>query len=179
MLGTIVNTGTILAGTVLGSVLKKGIKEQYQETMFNAMGFAAVALGINAVVKNMGDSRYPVLFILSLAIGSLAGTMMDLNGKFNRLASRFSGSSDSKLGQGLSTGILLFCVGTLSILGPHRKRCLRRQYLFVYQRHSGFCDVYGAGVHLWHRNRVCSGCPFLLAGRYLCLRRFSQFLSDP
>ena len=79
------------------------------------MGLAASVLGINAVVGNMPDSKYPVLFILSLAFGSLLGTMADLDGKFQSLVGRFS---NSNLGQGLSTGILLYCIGTLSILGP-------------------------------------------------------------
>lgn len=115
MIGTIVNTGTILAGSAIGSILRKGIKEKYQNALYNAMGFAATALGINAVVTNMGNSTFPVLFILSLAIGSLVGTILDLDGKFNSLTNRFS---KSNLGQGLSTAILLFCIGTLSILGP-------------------------------------------------------------
>lgn len=115
MLGTIVNTCTILTGSVIGSVVKKGIKEEYQGALFHAMGLAATALGINAVVQNMPNSKYPVLFILSLAAGSLLGTVLDLDGKFQKLVSRFSTSG---LGQGLSTAILLFCIGTLSILGP-------------------------------------------------------------
>lgn len=115
MLGTIVNTCTILAGSTIGSVVKKGIKEEYQGALFNAMGLAATMLGINAVVSHMPDSKYPVLFIVSLAVGSLAGTMADLDGKFNRLTAHFASSN---LGQGLSTAILLFCIGTLSILGP-------------------------------------------------------------
>lgn len=115
MLGTIVNTGTILAGSIAGSILKKGIKEEYQGALFNAMGLAAAGLGINSVVQNMPKSNYPVLFIISLALGSLIGTVLDLNGKFQHLSSRFS---FGKLGEGLSTGILLYCIGTLSILGP-------------------------------------------------------------
>lgn len=115
MIGTIVNTGTILAGSVIGSIIRKGIKEEYQGALYNAMGLAASVLGINAVVGNMPDSKYPVLFILSLASGSLLGTMADLDGKFQSLVGRFS---NSNLGQGLSTGILLYCIGTLSILGP-------------------------------------------------------------
>ncbi|MCI9196416.1 MAG: DUF554 domain-containing protein [Lachnospiraceae bacterium] len=115
MIGTIVNTGTILAGSVIGSIIRKGIKEEYQGALYNAMGLAASVLGINAVVGNMPDSKYPVLFILSLAFGSLLGTMADLDGKFQSLVGRFS---NSNLGQGLSTGILLYCIGTLSILGP-------------------------------------------------------------
>ena len=82
MLGTIVNTGTILAGSIAGSILKKGIKEEYQGALFNAMGLAAAGLGINSVVQNMPKSNYPVLFIISLALGSLIGTILDLNGKF-------------------------------------------------------------------------------------------------
>ncbi len=115
MLGTIVNTGTILAGSVLGSVLRKGIKEEYQGALFNAMGLAATALGINSIVSNMPNSKYPVLFIVSLALGSLIGTILNLDGKFHGLAGKFG---QSQLAQGLSTGILLYCIGTLSILGP-------------------------------------------------------------
>lgn len=115
MVGTIVNTGTILAGSIIGSLVKKGIKEEYQGALFNAMGLAAAGLGINAIVQNMPKSQFPVLFIISLAIGSLLGTMLDINGRFTKLTNKFSSSN---LGQGLATGILLFCIGTLSILGP-------------------------------------------------------------
>ena len=92
MIGTIVNTGTILAGSVLGSIVKKGIKEEYQGALFTAMGLAATGLGINAVVQNMPKSNYPVLFIISLAAGSLLGTILDLDGKFQKLSSKFSSS---------------------------------------------------------------------------------------
>ena len=116
MLGTIVNTGTILAGSLVGSVIKKGIKDEYKDALFNAMGLAATGLGINAVVQNMPRSNYPVLFIAALALGSLAGTILNIDGRFQKLTERFAGKG--RLGEGLSTGILLFCIGTLSILGP-------------------------------------------------------------
>ncbi len=115
MIGTFVNTGTILAGSLIGSIIRKGIKEKYQNALYNAMGLAAAVLGINAVTGNLPDSQYPVLFILSLAAGSLLGTMADLDGRFQSFVGKFSSSN---LGQGLSTGILLYCIGTLSILGP-------------------------------------------------------------
>ncbi|MGM9824753.1 MAG: DUF554 domain-containing protein, partial [Muribaculaceae bacterium] len=61
------------------------------------------------------QSQYPVLFIVSLSVGSLVGYMLDIDGWFNRLTTRHSSSN---LGEGLSTGILLYCIGTLSMLGP-------------------------------------------------------------
>ena len=115
MLGTIVNTIAILCGSTIGSVLRKGVKEQYQAALFNAMGFSALAIGVNAVVANMPKSQYPVLFILSMALGSFLGSVWDWDGKFQRLSTRYG---HSELGKGLSTAILLFCIGTLSILGP-------------------------------------------------------------
>lgn len=115
MTGTIVNTCTILAGSMIGSIFKKGIQEKQQNALYTAMGLAAAGLGINAVVQNMPDSRYPVLFIVSLALGSLIGTVIDIDGQFQKLTDRLS---VGQLSKGLSTGILLFCIGTLSILGP-------------------------------------------------------------
>lgn len=79
------------------------------------MGLAAVALGFNAVSNNLPKSLYPVLFIISLAIGGLAGTILKLDERFKKLSSRIG---TSNLAQGLSTGILLYCIGTLSIVGP-------------------------------------------------------------
>ena len=78
-------------------------------------GLAACGIGINAVVSHMPDSNYPVLFIISLALGSLLGTKLDLDDRFQTLVNRHS---KSNLGQGLSAGILLYCIGALSIMGP-------------------------------------------------------------
>lgn len=118
MLGTIANTGAILTGCVVGSTLKKGIGEKYKTVMMDSMGLAATALGINSIAEAMPESQYHVLFIVSLALGGLIGTGLDLEAVFDRAVGRISGSSE--LSKGLSTAILLFCAGTLSILGPCR-----------------------------------------------------------
>lgn len=115
MIGTIFNTCTILIGSVIGSLFRRSISEKHQKVLFDAMGLAAAGLGINAIVNHMPDSKYPVLFIVSLALGSLLGSILDLDKRFQSLTAR---SGSSTLGQGLSTAILLFCIGTLSILGP-------------------------------------------------------------
>lgn len=149
MIGTMVNTGTILAGSIIGSAVKKGIKKEYQGALFHAMGLAAIGLGINAVIQNMSKSEYPVLFIASLAIGSLTGTMLNLDEKFQKLANR---NSSGNLGQGLSTAILLFCIGTLSILGPMQSALLGdNTYLFTnaaldFVTSMVLASTYGIGI---------------------------------
>lgn len=175
MIGTIVNTGTILAGSVMGSLLKKGIKEEYQGVLYNAMGLAATVLGINAVVSNMPDSEYPVLFILSLAIGGLLGTIGDLDGRFQNLVGKFS---KSNLGQGLSTGILLYCIGSLSILGPIQS-ALNQDNTFLFTNatldlvtSTVLASTYGIGMAL------AAGVLFLWQGSiYLGAGALSAFIS--
>ncbi|RUL50796.1 MULTISPECIES: DUF554 domain-containing protein [Lysinibacillus] len=149
MIGTIVNTIAILVGSAIGSILKKGIKEEYQSALFTAMGFASLALGANAVVQNMSNSLYPVLFIASLAIGGLVGTIIDIDAKFNNMVNRFSKSNLSK---GLSTAILLFCIGTLSILGPVESALYNNHtYLFTnatldFVTSMALAATYGFGI---------------------------------
>ncbi|MEE0689413.1 MAG: DUF554 family protein, partial [Bacteroidaceae bacterium] len=82
MIGTITNVATIVVGSCLGSILKKRIRPEWQRVMFTAMGLAAMALGMNAVCRYMPQSQYPVLFIISLSIGGLAGTMMGVDSRF-------------------------------------------------------------------------------------------------
>lgn len=123
MLGTIVNTLTIMAGTAVGATFKQSVSERYRKVLFDALGLATVVLGINASVSNMPKSEYPVLFILSLTIGSLIGTKLDFAGRLERYEERRrtqkkSEEEQPKLIEGLTTGCLLYCIGTFAIVGP-------------------------------------------------------------
>ena len=134
MLGTIINTCTIIVGSALGALVRTGIGEKYKKALFDGLGLCCIVLGLNASLPNMVKSEYPVLFILSLAIGGIIGTKLDLAGRVERFnaAPASSPSLESKqpespsssgvglLGgfQGLVTGCLLYCIGTFSIVGP-------------------------------------------------------------
>lgn len=131
MVGTIVNTCCIIAGSIAGSILRRGIKEKYREALFTALGVCTLLLGANAFVHNMPKSRYPVLFIVAMAIGSAAGCAMKLErirdfGTKKKAeqpddCSASVGRTDAekpRLADGLTTGCLLYCIGTFSMLGP-------------------------------------------------------------
>lgn len=119
MIGTIVNTGCIILGSIVGAMLHRGIKEKYKTMLYDALGLASLAIGLNATVSHLPESEYPVLFIVSLALGGVVGTRLDIDGRFQRTVNRFSKDGDGRnLGQGLSLAILLYCIGPLSMLGP-------------------------------------------------------------
>lgn len=181
MLGTVVNTAAILAGSVLGSAVKKGLREKYQNALFTAMGLAAAAIGINAVVGHLPNSQYPVLFIVSLAAGSLLGTALDLDGKFGRLTGKLSASN---LGEGLGTGILLYCIGTLSILGPVMSAVYGdHTYLFTnaaldFVTSAVLSSSYGIGMALAAPVLFCWQGTIYMAAKYLSAAFFSDAMLD-
>ncbi|WP_461215159.1 DUF554 domain-containing protein [Lacticaseibacillus sp. GG6-2] len=116
MLGTIFNTTMIIIGSSIGAIFRKGMRPATKDMVMQALGLAVIAIGLNTTLTHMKNSHYPVLFIASLAIGALIGSHFDLDGHFNHLLGRFQGQAG--LAQGLATGVLLYCIGTLSIVGP-------------------------------------------------------------
>lgn len=115
MIGTLVNTLAIVVGSVVGGLLRHGLKQRYADALFTALGLCVLVLGVSTAIGAMGRSHHPVLFIVALTVGGVVGTALRLDERFARLTSHLSGGN---LAQGLTTGILLYCIGTLSILGP-------------------------------------------------------------
>lgn len=128
MIGTIFNVSMILIGSIIGRFLHKGMKPEFQKILTQGLGLAAMVIGINAVVQHMPKSHYPVLFIVSLAIGGLLGQWIDLQSRFDKFVGKFSGGN---LAEGLATAVLLYCIGSLSILGPI-EAALKRDYTFLF-----------------------------------------------
>lgn len=171
MIGTIANTATILAGSLVGSRLKSGLGERYKEALMNGMGLAATLLGVNSVVQAMPESRYSVLFIVSLAVGGVLGTAISLDSLFQKAVDKLPLAGGSELGKGLSTAILLFCAGTLSILGPMQSALQGdNTYLFTNAVLDGItstvlASTFGIGIAVAALVLFCwQGAIYLLSG---------------
>ena len=52
MIGTIVNTCTIIVGSIVGAAMNRGIKEKYKDTLYTGLGLACLGIGLNAVISN-------------------------------------------------------------------------------------------------------------------------------
>ena len=157
MIGTIVNTATIIVGSIIGALLHRGIKEKYKEVLYTSLGLASLAIGPNATISHFSQSEYPVLFIVSLAIGGVVGTALNIDGRFKRLVDKYSKQSDNKknrLADGLATAILLYCIGPLSMLGPVIS-ALKGDHTFLFTNATldfvssmVFASTYGIGMVL-------------------------------
>ena len=156
MIGTIVNTATIIAGTIVGTLLHRGVKEKYKEVLYTGLGLASLAIGLNATISHFPQSQHPVLFIVSLAVGGVVGTALDIDGRFKRLIDRIKrgGAGENRLADGLATAILLYCIGPLSMLGPVIS-ALKGDHTFLFTNATldfvssmVFASTYGLGMIL-------------------------------
>ncbi|MBO4659379.1 MAG: DUF554 domain-containing protein [Prevotella sp.] len=157
MIGTIVNTATIIVGGIIGAMLHRGIKDKYKEVLYTGLGLASLAIGLNATISHFSQSEYPVLFIVSLAVGGVVGTALDIDGRFKRMVDRFSKQDNEKknrLADGLATAILLYCIGPLSMLGPVFS-ALKGDHTFLFTNATldfvssmVFASTYGIGMIL-------------------------------
>ena len=116
MIGTLVNTAAVIIGGLLGLVLKKRMPDRVTTIYFQAIGLFTLAIG-----ASMAVSMEKILIVVSsLALGSLIGEWCDLERGVERLSDylkeRFKIGSE-KFSEGLVTSFLLFCVGSMTILG--------------------------------------------------------------
>ncbi|MDR0758416.1 MAG: DUF554 domain-containing protein [Tannerella sp.] len=116
MTGTLVNTGAIIVGSSIGLLIKKALPERYETIYFQAVGLFTLLLG----VKMSLDISSPLLVVLSLVLGGFAGVWLRLSEKVDRLGEYVktkTGSKNDRFTEGLTTGFLLFCMGSMTIVG--------------------------------------------------------------
>ena len=118
MLGVLINVGTVLVGSLVGLFLKRGIPEKLTEALMIGIGLCTVFIGISGALQ--GENT--LVLILSMAIGTVIGTLLDIDKQLNRLAACVEARFRQKDGQitvaeGFVTASLLFCVGAMTIVG--------------------------------------------------------------
>ncbi len=119
MLGTIANTLAIITGSLLGLLFTKGIADNYKEIILNGVGLSVVLIGMkNALVS--GDL---MVVIFSVVIGALLGEALMIEKRLQSVGAFIESkvaikTSDRKsLARGFVTASLVFCVGSMAIIG--------------------------------------------------------------
>lgn len=122
MFGTIVNTVVVLLGSIFGLFIKGGLKDRYKDIIMDAIPLAVLFIGASGAISNMiKPEANPILFIVSLVLGAIIGEFFDIDKGFNTLGNfiqkKLSKNENSNISQGFVASSLLFCVGSMSILG--------------------------------------------------------------
>ena len=122
MTAVLFNVLTVGAGSIIGMFLKRGIPGKVTEALMTGVGLCVLYIGISGALKGTNT----LVLIVSMALGALIGTLLDIDDKLNRLAhfveKRFNGQDkDISIAEGFVAGSLLFCIGAMTIVGSFRQ----------------------------------------------------------
>lgn len=153
-LGTLINTGTVIAGGSIGYFIGHRIKEDMRTIVVQVIGLATVIMGIS----NAMDTHNLVFPLVGMVLGAIVGELLKIEERLEALGTwlqtRFSKKSDDggKFVQGFVTATLLFCIGPLTILGAIEDASGRTPQLYIIKGTlDGFMSiifvaVYGIGA---------------------------------
>jgi uncharacterized protein len=114
--GTLVNAGAVVIGGSIGLFLGSRIPTRYSTTFFQSIGLFTLVLGVSMAIK----TNNPLLVVFSLILGGATGTWLNLQERVEKSAvfiqKRFNLKSGS-FSEGFMTSFLMFCMGTMTILG--------------------------------------------------------------
>ena len=118
MLGVFVNVITVLVGSSIGLLFKKGIPEKVCNAVMVGLGACTLYIGISGSL--CGENV--LILIGSVVLGAICGTLLNIDGAINRLAEKVENQfkKDGKkatVAEGLVTSTLLFCVGSMTVTG--------------------------------------------------------------
>lgn len=118
--GAFVNFILVIIGSSFGMLLKRGIPEKIQKTLVSAVALCVLYIGVTGAFE---EDINALIIIVSMAVGSVIGQALDLDGLINKLAKKVEdkfkkGDSESgKIAEGFVSATLLFCVGAMTVVG--------------------------------------------------------------
>jgi len=116
MTGTLVNAGAVIIGSLIGLVFRSRIPERMFKIVFQAIGLFTIYLGVSMALK----ANEMLIMVFSLVVGALVGEGLRIEERVEGVSDRIKkriGGKDENFSAGFITAFLLFCMGSLSILG--------------------------------------------------------------
>lgn len=118
LFGTLVNCFAIILGSTLGILFKRKINQEIGYSLYKVLGLCVIYLGINGLVKVENS----LAIILSMALGTLIGEYINIEGKLEKMSGKIEVLVNrfykGKIKDGFLTASLLFCIGSMAIIGP-------------------------------------------------------------
>ena len=119
--GSVINALAVIAGSLIGLIIKKRLPERITMVAFQVIGLSVLTLGIQMTLQ----SKNILIMILSLLLGAILGEALELEDRLQnglkglrtRMIERGWQFGGDHLVEGFLTAFLLFCMGSMAILG--------------------------------------------------------------
>jgi len=116
MIGTIINVIAVILGSVIGLVFRSKVPQRLINISFVGIGIFTMILGIQMAIA----SQEQLFLVFSVVIGSIIGELLDIDKGLINISEWIKkklNSDNDRFTDGLITAFLLFCMGSMTILG--------------------------------------------------------------
>jgi len=150
-LGTLFNAITVIFGSILGLLIRKRLPKRLVDIVFVALGLFTMVLGIKMALQ----ARELLLMVFCLVLGGLIGEWLQIEVRLQKGADWLKTKSkieNGKFTEGFTTAFMLFCVGSLTILGAFEEGLGKEPNLLITKGvMDGFSSIalsaaFGVGV---------------------------------
>jgi len=116
IIGSIVNAGAVILGSTIGLLVHSRLPDRITKVAFHGVGLFTLFLGLYMALKTANF----IILIFSILIGSIIGGVIDIDKYPNRFSEYLKKKlkiKNESFSEGLITAFLLFCIGSMTILG--------------------------------------------------------------
>jgi len=121
LIGTLINAVSVLATSLLGTVLGNRLPEKMSETVVHGLGLVTAVVGIQMAL----GTQNVLLLMGSVLVGGLLGEWWQIEARLEalgrwleeRVGDRLGGSDERSVTRAFVAASLVFCVGPMTILG--------------------------------------------------------------
>ena len=152
-IGTFINMAAVAAGSLLGLWLQQLFPANVEVIIFQAIGLGTLVLGVKMALKV--PEGHLLVFIFSLILGGIIGELLQVEAALEQFGESLKALvqvSDSSFTEGLITAFLLYCIGSMTIVGAIDEGLRgHRELLMIKSTLDGvssiaFAATYGIGV---------------------------------
>jgi len=116
LIGTIVNSIVIIVGGLFGLAFRGALPGRVKQTVIDALALGTVVIGLSMALKTQNI----LVVLISLVIGGVIGETLNIEDGLQRLGDSLQkrvGGGDGQFARGFVATSLLYCVGSMAILG--------------------------------------------------------------
>lgn len=135
MIAVLVNTATVLIGSLLGILLRNRLRESMQKAVMKALALCTAIIGISSAI----GTQTLLCVIICMVIGTVLGELLRIDDGIENAGDFIKGkllkgkATESRFTEGFVSACILFCIGSMTIVGS-LEAGINHNYSIIYAK---------------------------------------------
>ena len=135
MPAVLVNTATVLCGSLIGILLGSRLKESLRDAVMKALGLCTMLIGVQSAL----GTQELLYVILCMVLGTVLGELLKIDDAIEHAGDAIKArlpkgkTTGGRFTEGFVSASILFCIGSMTIMGS-LEAGIRQNYSIIYAK---------------------------------------------